>query len=88
MGKTGSGKSTFAKILAGLYSPSQGSYTIGGLSFYDLTHEEQTHQVTLVLQETEVFNLSLRDNITLMRDIDDETVKKALRNSATERCSC
>ncbi|MEK7624021.1 MAG: ABC transporter ATP-binding protein [Patescibacteria group bacterium] len=79
VGKTGSGKSTFAKILAGLYSPSQGSYTIGGLSFYDLTHEEQTHQVTLVLQETEVFNLSLRDNITLMRDIDDETVKKALR---------
>ena len=62
-----------------VFTPFAGSYTIGGLSFYDLTHEEQTHQVTLVLQETEVFNLSLRDNITLMRDIDDETVKKALR---------
>ena len=78
VGKTGSGKSTFAKILAGLYPILEGGYYIGGVSFYDLSHEEQTRQITLVLQETEVFNFSLRENITLMRDIADEKIEKAM----------
>ncbi len=78
VGKTGSGKSTFAKILAGLYSINSGSYRIGDVSFYDLTHEDQTQKITLVLQETEIFNLTLRENITLLREIDDITVARAL----------
>ncbi|MBI3626574.1 ABC transporter ATP-binding protein [Candidatus Uhrbacteria bacterium] len=78
VGRTGSGKSTLAKVLAGLYPISSGAYTIGSTSFYDLTHDEQTKQLTLVLQETEVFNLSLRENITLMRDIEPDVLEKAL----------
>ena len=78
VGKTGSGKSTFAKILAGLYPIDSGSYRIGDVSFYDLTHDDQTQKITLVLQETEIFNLTLRENITLLRDIDDVTLAKAL----------
>jgi ABC-type multidrug transport system fused ATPase/permease subunit len=81
VGQTGSGKSTFAKILAGLYPLSSGEYTIGGISFYQLTHEEQTKQITLVLQETEIFNLSLADNITLMKKITGDTIIKALEIS-------
>lgn len=81
VGKTGSGKSTVAKILAGLYPLSSGQYTIGDVSFYQLTHEEQTKQLTLVLQETEIFNLSLEDNITLLRDIDPKILGSALEIS-------
>lgn len=78
VGQTGSGKSTLAKLLAGLYPFSSGEYRIGDTSFYELAHEEQTKQITLVLQETEVFNLSLGDNITLMRDIEPELLLEAL----------
>ncbi len=78
VGKTGSGKSTFAKILAGLYPLTSGTYTIGNDSFYDLTHDEQTSQMTLVLQETEIFNFSLHDNITLMREVPTELFAEAL----------
>lgn len=81
VGKTGSGKSTIAKILAGLYSLSSGDYTIGSTSFYQLAHEEQTKQLTLVLQETEIFNLSLLDNMTLMRKVDPELLETALEIS-------
>ncbi|MBC7836740.1 ABC transporter ATP-binding protein [Acetobacteraceae bacterium] len=78
VGKTGSGKSTFAKILAGLYPLSSGTYSVGDISFYDLTHEEQTNKITLVLQETEIFNLSLRENITLMREVSPALLQEAL----------
>jgi len=78
VGKTGSGKSTLAKILAGLYPLSSGQYKIGEISFYQLAHEEQTKQLTLVLQETEIFNLSLGDNITLMHNIDPKLLENAL----------
>ncbi len=81
VGKTGSGKSTIAKILAGLYPLSSGKYTIGKTSFYQLAHEEQTKQLTLVLQETEVFNLSLLDNMTLMKKVDSEVLEMALEIS-------
>jgi ABC-type multidrug transport system fused ATPase/permease subunit len=84
VGKTGSGKSTLAKLLVGLYPFSAGEYTIGGRSFYDLTHEEQTKQVMLVLQETEVFNLSLRDNITLMKSVSPRLLEHALKITQLE----
>lgn len=84
VGKTGSGKSTLAKILVGLYGLSSGAYTIGGRSFYELTHEEQTKHVTLVLQETEVFHLSLRDNVTLMRNVPTRLLERALRIAQLE----
>ncbi len=78
VGKTGSGKSTLAKLLAGLYPLVSGKYMIGATSFYDLKHEEQTKHITLVLQETEVFNMSIRDNITLLREMDPGLLEKAL----------
>ena len=81
VGKTGSGKSTLAKLLAGLYSISGGRYLVGTTSFYDITREEQVHHVTLLLQETEIFNFSLRDNITLMKRISEENIEKAIEIS-------
>lgn len=78
VGKTGSGKSTFAKILAGLYPISSGAYEIGGVSFYDIKHEDQTRKITLVLQETEIFNLTLRENISLLREVEDAELSRAL----------
>lgn len=84
VGKTGSGKSTLAKILVGLYPLASGAYTFGGTSFYDLTHEEQTKQITLVLQETEIFHFSLMDNITLMRETDLDMVERAIRITQLE----
>lgn len=78
VGKTGSGKSTIAKVLAGLYPISSGRYAIGKTSFSDITREDQIRHVTLLLQETEIFNLSLRDNITLMKNIEPKMIKRAL----------
>ncbi len=78
VGKSGSGKSTLAKILLGLYEIKNGRYAIGDISFDQIRHDEITQYVALVLQDSEMFNLSLKENITLMRKWDDELFSKAI----------
>jgi ABC-type multidrug transport system fused ATPase/permease subunit len=78
VGKSGSGKSTFAKVLLGLYEFSEGEFKIGGVNYRDIKHDEITKHIALVLQDSEMFNLSLKENITLMRQFDAELFEKAL----------
>ena len=81
VGKTGSGKSTLSKLLAGLYKFDTGTYFIDDLDFYDIKYNQITNNIFLVLQESEMFNLSLKDNITLMRRINKERFTKAIELS-------
>lgn len=84
VGKTGSGKSTLAKILIGLYKIDSGKYLINGKNFYDIKTDEILSNISIVLQESEMFNLSLRDNITLMQDFDEKLFMKAIKISQLE----
>jgi ABC-type multidrug transport system fused ATPase/permease subunit len=77
-GASGSGKSTLIKILLGLYPLEQGDFKIGNKNYYNISHEEITKHTAVVLQETELFNFSLRENITLMREVDSELLEKAI----------
>lgn len=84
VGKTGSGKSTLAKILLGLYPLDSGEYAVDGVSFYDLKPGEISKHIGIVLQESEIFNFTLLDNITLMRQVDAELIQKAIKISQLE----
>lgn len=80
-GKTGSGKSTLAKLLVGLYPIDSGDYLISGHNFYDIKNEKMLNNISIVLQESEMFNLSLKDNITLMHKFDKKLFGKAIKIS-------
>ena len=80
-GLSGSGKSTLAKIILGLYALNKGEFKIGDENYYSISHNETLNQITVVLQETELFNLSLKDNITMMRGEDTELLKMAIEIS-------
>ncbi len=84
VGKSGSGKSTFAKLLMGLYSFDQGEYKIGKTNFYDIKHSEITKYMSLVLQDSEMFNLSLKENITLLKNIDNKLFNTAIKIAQLE----
>jgi ABC-type multidrug transport system fused ATPase/permease subunit len=77
-GESGSGKSTFIKILLGLYPFKNGSFRVGNKNYYDINHDELIKHIAVVLQETELFNLSLKDNITGLRDVDQKTLARAI----------
>jgi ABC-type multidrug transport system fused ATPase/permease subunit len=68
-GPSGSGKSTLIKLLLGLYHLERGSLQIGDVPISEIRHEELVSNIAVVLQETELFNFSLRENITMMRDV-------------------
>jgi len=68
-GPSGSGKSTLIKLLLGLYHLDGGTLQIGDVSIDEIRHEELISNIAVVLQETELFNFSLRENITMMRDV-------------------
>ncbi|MEA3355116.1 MAG: ABC transporter ATP-binding protein [Patescibacteria group bacterium] len=85
VGKTGSGKSTLAKILLGLFPANSGKYQIDNKNFYDLKHEEVVANISLVLQETEMFNLSLKENISMMKNIDLNLFQRAVEISQLQK---
>ncbi len=78
IGPSGGGKSTLLKLLAGLYPQREGSIRISNTTLGDIKHEERTSNIRLVLQETELFSLPLRDNITLMEEISNAQLLKVL----------
>jgi ABC-type multidrug transport system fused ATPase/permease subunit len=80
-GSSGSGKSTLAKIILGLYAIKSGEFKIGEKDYYSILHNETLSNITVVLQETELFNLSLRENITMMRNLDISLLNKAVEIS-------
>ena len=68
-GHSGSGKSTLIKLLLGLYHLDRGKLEIGDVPLHEIRHDELVSNMAVVLQETELFNFSLRENITMMRDV-------------------
>lgn len=75
VGPTGSGKSTVARLVAGLATPEPGAITFGGKDIRELTHEERA----FVPQDSFVFDDTVRANVTLDRPgIDDVRAWAAL----------
>ncbi|MCH9740616.1 MAG: ABC transporter ATP-binding protein/permease [Epsilonproteobacteria bacterium] len=79
IGETGSGKSTLAQILIGLYPISRGTIYYNGVDIKEIGYECVRENVGFVLQSPMMFNHTLRFNLTLGKESDDESIYKALR---------
>jgi ABC-type multidrug transport system fused ATPase/permease subunit len=75
-GHSGSGKSTLIKLMLGLYHVESGSIKIGDTSIPEIQHDELTSNISVVLQETELFNMSLKENISMMKGIDADIFRR------------
>jgi subfamily B ATP-binding cassette protein HlyB/CyaB len=65
VGRSGSGKSTIAKLLQRLYVPERGRIVVDGVDLMQVDPAWLRRQVGVVLQENFLFNASVRDNIAL-----------------------
>ncbi|WP_067602939.1 ABC transporter ATP-binding protein [Nocardiopsis listeri] len=79
VGPTGSGKSTLTTVLMRLVDPDTGTVAYDGVDLRELARDQVPHTTALVPQSTFVFEDTVRDNITLGIDVDDEQVWAALR---------
>jgi ATP-binding cassette subfamily B protein len=79
VGRTGSGKSSLAKLLVRLHDPRAGHVSVGGADIRTLRRSELRNRVALVTQEVRVMRASVRDNLTLFDpSIDDAAIEAAI----------
>lgn len=79
VGPSGGGKSTLLRVLAGLYRPQQGALCLDGQPQDWATLRQLA---TLIPQETEVFEASVRENLTFGQACDEARLNAALHASA------
>jgi ATP-binding cassette, subfamily B, bacterial len=81
VGRTGSGKTTFSRLLLRLVEATDGSVALGGVPIADIPLAELRRRVALVPQEVELFEGTIRDNVTLFDPTPtDAEVDQALRH--------
>ena len=79
LGRTGSGKSTLTRLLFRLYDPSQGRVQIGGQDLRAVAQADLRARVGLVTQEVQLFQASLRDNLSFFDTaLPDDRLRAAL----------
>ena len=72
VGASGAGKSTVAKLLLRFYDPDAGRIAVGGRDLRDLRLASLRGNVALLLQETLVFDGTIRENIAYGRPVAGE----------------
>jgi ATP-binding cassette subfamily B protein len=79
VGETGSGKTTFAKLLTRLMDPSRGRVLIGGVPLTEVSFASLRSRVVMVPQDGFLFDATIADNVRYGRlDATDAEVEAAV----------
>lgn len=80
VGPTGAGKTTIVNLLMRFYETNHGEIVIDGVSTKDMTREEVHDQFCMVLQDTWLFEGTIRENLIYnQQHVSDETVIEACK---------
>lgn len=80
VGKSGAGKSTIFSLLCKMYDVNDGVITIDGVNINELDKSSIRDNITIINQNPYIFNLSIRDNLKLVKeDLTDEEMYEACK---------
>jgi len=85
VGPTGCGKTTLINLIMRFYDVNAGEILMNGINIQKFDRKDYRDNFGMVLQETWLRKGSVRDNITLGRDISDEEVINACRECHAHR---
>ncbi|WP_199117810.1 ABC transporter ATP-binding protein [Pedobacter sp. ASV28] len=78
VGRSGSGKSTVAKLIPRFWDPATGQILLGGVDIKEIPSTILYKHISFVFQEVQMLSATVRENITLAKpDASDEEVFKA-----------
>ena len=85
VGPTGAGKTTMVNLLMKFYNIADGNITIDGVSTKELSRENIHDLFIMVLQDTWLFNGTIRDNIKYNKEVSDEDIMKACKTVGIDK---
>ena len=85
VGGSGSGKSTVAKLVSGLYEPWAGEIRFDGLPREQIPHQVLTNSIAMVEQDILMFGGTVRENLTLWdATVPDKSLVRACQDAAID----
>lgn len=86
VGPTGAGKTTMINLLMRFYEINGGSLQLGGVDYRELSREQVRSRFAMVIQDTWLFNGTIRDNIAYGKEgaTEQEVVQAAKRAYADD----
>lgn len=77
VGKSGVGKTTIFNLLCKMYDLDSGTITIDGIDIKELDKDSIRGNITIISQNPYIFNMSIRDNLRLVKDnlTEEEMIK-------------
>lgn len=81
VGRNGSGKTTFIKLLCRLYDPSEGEILLNGVNIRKYNYRDYLSVFAVVFQDFQLLAFPLGQNVAASRAYDGERVKECLRNA-------
>lgn len=81
IGPTAAGKSQLLNLLTDLIKPDSGTIQFDGRNVESYDKESFRSQVGFVLQDSVIFNMSLRENIAFSDQVTDESLEKAIQTA-------
>lgn len=85
VGKSGAGKTTIFNLLCKMYDNYDGKITIDGVDIKELDKDSIRGNITIVSQNPYIFNMSIRDNLKLVKkDLTEEEMTEACHLAALD----
>ena len=86
VGKVGSGKTTLAKLLVGLYKPSSGAILVDGIDIRQIDPADLRRNIGVVMQESWLFSGTVKQNIAVggNNPTDEEILQAAMISGVHE----
>lgn len=81
VGRNGSGKTTFIKLLCRLYDVTEGEIRINGINIKEYTQESIKKLYSVVFQDFQMFSLPLYQNVSVHPDYDEEKLYSCLEQA-------
>ncbi|MCK9443771.1 MAG: ABC transporter ATP-binding protein/permease [Tissierellaceae bacterium] len=85
VGRNGSGKTTIIKLLSRLYKPQSGEIFVNGINIQEYEEKSYLKQLSIIFQDFKTFSYSIRENIVLDKDFDDNKLNDALEKSELKK---